>query len=108
MFSEFFAKFALFRSISSFFVLIFMDFCRNFTNFLQKLSKSPDISKMLGIIKGNLPNYQLFRRIIIEVEGSVRKLGGHLISLNYGFPQYEETGSGPPWPEATNFAAPFS
>ena len=41
-----------------------MEFSRIFTNFNQKLPKSPEISKMLGIIGvTGFPNYQLFRII---------------------------------------------
>ena len=65
IFSEIFVEFCIFLSVSSFFAPILMEFSRIFTNFNQKLPKSPEISKMLGIIGvTGFPNYyQLFRII---------------------------------------------
>ena len=68
---QFFADFLLvFIKILLFFMnfIVFsinlMKFSRNFTKFLQKLPKSPEISKMLGIIGvTGFPNDQLFRII---------------------------------------------
>ena len=55
----------MFLSVSSFFAPILIESFRIFTNLNQKLPKSPEISKMLGIIGvTGFPNYyQLFRII---------------------------------------------
>ena len=61
-FSDFFflQKYCIFRSKSSFFAPISMDFSRNFTNFFRNCRNLQIFQFFCGIIGGNSPNYQLF------------------------------------------------